>query len=310
MQEMNSVANLTQDKYYPLPDYNFIEISGPDALKFIQSQVTCDMRRLEQQEWLLGAQCNPKGRMVLTFVAFQKQANIYLRVHRSLEQAFDGLKKYAVFTKVQFSLIDMPACALVGENMLNKITAALNLAEPLVAGKFQTLGDAVLVARASDWLELYGSSESLMHWIEQASLNDTLIKAENFDEELIRRGVAEVRAATVEEFIPQMFNLDQVDAISFKKGCYTGQEIVARMQYLGKLKKHLYRGKITDASLPVGAPLHAADHAEAQGVVVLSCADEFLAVVNDQVLEHHTLTSSGYEHSKIQWLSLPYAITM
>lgn len=299
-----------QAKYYPLPDYQYIEISGPEAVKFIQAQVTCDMRRLGQQEWLLGAQCNPKGRMVLTFVAFEKQSNVYLRVHTSLQQAFEGLKKYAVFTKVKFSLLEMPAFALVGETILSQVGAALNLAEPLTAGKFQIFGDAALVARASDWLEVYGACEPLIQWVEQAVSNTSLIRSNNFDAELIRRGIAEVRGATAEEFIPQMFNLDQVDAISFKKGCYTGQEIVARMQYLGKLKKHLYRGQIIGGSLPVGTPLFTAEQSEAQGTVVLSCDEDFLAVVNDQAIELGNLTNPASEPCKIQWLPLPYAITM
>ena len=71
MRDTNSGKDVTSINYYSLEDYHYLELSGPDALKFIQSQVTCDMRRLEQQEWLLGAQCNPKGRMVLSFVAFQ-----------------------------------------------------------------------------------------------------------------------------------------------------------------------------------------------------------------------------------------------
>ncbi|HMW48274.1 MAG TPA: hypothetical protein PKC70_08245, partial [Cellvibrionaceae bacterium] len=129
MRDINGAENVHSTKYYPLPDYHYIEISGPEAVKFIQSQVTCDMRRLEQQEWLLGAQCNPKGRMVLTFVAFQKQANVYLRVHSSVQQAFEGLKKYAVFTKVKFSLLEMPAYALVGDHILSQVGAALNLLE-------------------------------------------------------------------------------------------------------------------------------------------------------------------------------------
>lgn len=310
MHDINNGESAAQAKYYLLPDYHYIEIAGPDAVKFIQAQVTCDMRRLEQQDWLLGAQCNPKGRMVLSFVAFQKQANVYLRVHKSVQQAFEGLKKYAVFTKVKFSLLEMPACALVGDKILNQVGAALSLPQPLTAGKYQVFEDVVLVARANDWLEVYGSCDALNHWVEQATAKHTLIKADDFDSELISRGIAEVRGATVEEFIPQMFNLDQVDAISFKKGCYTGQEIVARMQYLGKLKKHLYRGKIIGGSLPLGAQLHSAEHAEAQGVVVLSCGEEFLAVVNDQAMEQGNLTSSACEQSKIQWLPLPYAITM
>ena len=298
------------DKCYPLPDYNFIEISGPEAVKFVQAQVTCDMRRLEQQDWLLGAQCNSKGRMVLSFVAFQKQDSVYLRVHTSLEQALEGLKKYAVFTKVKFAQLKMSACAIVGENILDRMALELNLPALLTLGKFQILGDAVVLSRANDWIEFYGDCEPITLWMEQGYSNGKLIKVQDFDAELIKRGIAEVRSQTAEEFIPQMFNLDQIDAISFKKGCYTGQEIVARMQYLGKLKKRLYKGFVADAHLPVGAQLYSASQSDAQGEVVISCGEEFLAVVNDQAVEQQALSSPACEPSKIQWRPRPYAITM
>ena len=80
-------------------------------------------------------------------------------------QAFDGLKKYAVFTKVNISQCEMTACALVGEDILERASASLTLAEPLIAGKYQALGDAVLVARGRDWLEVYGSAmRSVSGW--------------------------------------------------------------------------------------------------------------------------------------------------
>lgn len=298
------------DRVYDLPDYRFIEVSGPDALTFTQAQVTNDLRRLEQKDWLLGAQCNSKGRMILSFLAFQGGNGINLRVHKSLEQAFEGLKKYAVFTKVKFAQFEMPIKALVGKKIVARISSELKLVEPLVVGKFQFWNEAFLVARADDWIEIYGVSEGIDKWIGESIAAGKMTAGENFDEELIRRGIAEVRSESVEEFVPQMFNYEHIDAISFKKGCYTGQEVVARMQYLGKLKKHLYRGKITDVHLPAGAELMSTDYNEPQGVVVISCGDEFLAVVNDHVVANHTLSSPLNPGSKIQWLQLPYAIPM
>ncbi|MEY4588760.1 MAG: hypothetical protein RL497_836 [Pseudomonadota bacterium] len=310
MQTNQSENELHTDKIYNLSDYHFIEVSGPDAASFVQSQVTCDIRRLEQHNWLLGAQCNPKGRMVLSFVAFQGLNGIILRVHKSLTQAFDGLKKYAVFTKVKLALQEIPVRAVISKNIVERFLLELNLIEPLSVGKCLVLEEAIVLARADDWLEIYGVHSGINAWVNGAIATGALELANDFDAELIRRGIAEVRSETFEEYIPQMFNFDHVDAISFKKGCYTGQEIVARMQYLGKLKKHLYRGEITGITLPVGTPLYGAEYNEAQGEVVLSCGDEFLAVVNDQAVANHPLFSSLDERRKIQWLALPYAITM
>lgn len=295
---------------YNLSDYQFIEISGQDALTFTQSQVTCDLRKLEASRWQLGAQCNPKGRMVMSFLAFQNEQGVVLRVHASLGNALDGLKKYAVFTKVKLNRIDLPGQALVGEGIVDKAAAKLGLDKSLEVGTYQAYDRGFLVVRAADWLEFYGTSERLGQWI-QTGLDSAAIKtASEFDAELIRRGIAEVRAATAEEYIPQMFNYEQIDAVSFKKGCYTGQEVVARMQYLGKLKKHLYLGRVNGGHLPVGAQLAFDQSSEPQGVIVMSCANEFLAVVNDQAKESPSLNCPLHSALKIEWIPLPYAIPM
>jgi folate-binding protein YgfZ len=125
--------------------------------------------------------------------------------------------------------------------------------------------------------------------------------------------VGQVTGTTRELFIPQMINLQAVGGVSFKKGCYTGQEIVARMQYLGKLKRRLYRLHIASEQQPApGAELFSPVHRSAVGEVVLAATSddgvELLAVLQeDAALDGHIHLGS-LEGLPLDLLDLPYEL--
>ena len=119
--------------------------------------------------------------------------------------------------------------------------------------------------------------------------------------------------ATRELFIPQMLNLQAVGGVSFKKGCYTGQEIVARMQYLGKLKRRLYRLQLDASELPEpGTPLFAPTHGSSIGEVVLAAhaeqGIELLAVLQAEAAEGADLHLGAPEGPALHLLDLPYQL--
>lgn len=118
---------------------------------------------------------------------------------------------------------------------------------------------------------------------------------------------------TRELFIPQMLNLQAVGGVSFKKGCYTGQEIVARMQYLGKLKRRLYRLQLAAGELPEpGTPLFSPTHGSAIGEVVLAARAgqniELLAVLQAEAAESGDIHLGALEGPSLQLLDLPYEL--
>ncbi|MDQ0739107.1 folate-binding protein YgfZ [Pseudomonas sp. W4I3] len=118
---------------------------------------------------------------------------------------------------------------------------------------------------------------------------------------------------TRELFIPQMLNLQAVGGVSFKKGCYTGQEIVARMQYLGKLKRRLYRLSLAAAELPEpGTALFSPSHNSSVGEVVIAAkADqsiELLAVLQAEAADHGDVRLGSLEGPGLQMLDLPYPL--
>jgi folate-binding protein YgfZ len=120
-------------------------------------------------------------------------------------------------------------------------------------------------------------------------------------------------AQTRELFIPQMLNLQAVGGVSFKKGCYTGQEIVARMQYLGKLKRRLYRVALAAESLPEpGTPIFSPTHNSAIGEVVLGAhgpeGSELLAVLQADAVEGGELHCADAAGPRLSLLNLPYEL--
>jgi folate-binding protein YgfZ len=130
----------------------------------------------------------------------------------------------------------------------------------------------------------------------------------------VEKGVAEVQAASSEEFVPQMLNYHLIDGVSFKKGCYTGQEIIARMQYRGQLKKHTYpMGGEQPIDLAVGATLVSTADVEKPVATVIASAPSDqdwrgLVVVNGDIQASEACLLDKKTGLKLAWLPLPYAI--
>jgi tRNA-modifying protein YgfZ len=129
----------------------------------------------------------------------------------------------------------------------------------------------------------------------------------------VRAGVGQVFGATRELFIPQMINLQAVGGVSFKKGCYTGQEIVARMQYLGKLKRRLQRLSVAQGELPVvGSELFSPVHGSSVGEVVLAAATEggaeLLAVLQEDAVADGRIHLGSADGPGLKLLELPYQL--
>ncbi len=290
----------------PMTEHSLLTVAGADAKKFLQGQLTCDLDRLEAGEWCLGAHCSPKGRMISSFLLAQDGDELLLRLRDNIaESALAALRKYIVFSKATITPSGRLPLAISG-------TLPAGLPFPLPEpGKFLNQPTGTMIRRADDLLEIWVQPSYLQQVLDALSKVAQASSADWLRLYHVQAGFAEVEAATQEKFIPQMFNYQQIDGISFKKGCYTGQEIVARMQYRGQLKKSLYQAVVDSATpLPPGTELQDADGAT--GTVVESVnrgAQQVLLAVTgrdkaDQSERHLIRPVSA----KIQWLSPPYAI--
>jgi folate-binding protein YgfZ len=299
--------------YCILSHEGILAVRGPDAGKFLQGQVTCNLNYLSDSHSSLGARCTPKGRMQSSF-RIVSVADGYLLAMASelLEAQLADLKKYAVFSKSKLG-DESPDWLRIGLSGGDDILHSLGL--PLAAEADSVVHHNELLAlrlsdgRAELWVpasQAAAVQTQLDNQLPQAPLNDWLLAQ-------VRAGVGQVMGSTRELFIPQMINLQALGGVSFKKGCYTGQEIVARMQYLGKLKRRLYRLSLADPQIPEpGTPLFSPVHNSSVGEVVLAArsaeAVELLAVLQDDAAQDGRIHLGSAEGSTLSVLDLPYTL--
>lgn len=296
----------------PLLHHSLLRIDGPDAYKFLQGQVTCDINQLTPQNTLRGAQCTLKGRVILSFTALAPTPEtILLRISKDLsEQAAANLKKYMVFSKAKLSDLgdEYLSFFFSEEAALTQFADQLNIRRN-TAGCEQEEGVYVANVRPNEW-EL---------WVPISLLSPAwaLIKANTkfggVNHKLladIAAGEPDIALNTYELFTPHSLNYPLSGAVSFKKGCYTGQEIVARMHYRGNLQKHTYRFEIDlpQTELPPPGSALQDETGANKGELILSAprsptSAELLVYVGD------TETDNLYwKEQKLRVLPLPYAI--
>ncbi|MFZ3154679.1 YgfZ/GcvT domain-containing protein [Pseudomonas sp.] len=290
-----------------------LAVRGPDANKFLQGQVTCNLNYLSDSHSSLGARCTPKGRMQSSF-RIVSVADGYLLAMASelLEAQLTDLKKYAVFSKSKLTdeSQDWLRIGLSGgDAALHSLGLQLAEAADSAARRDELLAVRLSDGRAELWLpatQADAVKAQLAAQLPEASLNDWLLAQ-------VRAGIGQVMGSTRELFIPQMLNLQAVGGVSFKKGCYTGQEIVARMQYLGKLKRRLYRLELHDSQVPEPATaLFSPTHASSVGEVVLAARSpagvELLAVLQDDAALNGVIHLGSAAGSTLSVLDLPYTL--
>lgn len=290
-----------------------LAVRGPDAGKFLQGQITCNISYLGTNGSSLGARCTAKGRMLSSFRIVSVADGFLLAMDRELlAPQLTDLQKYAVFSKAKLT-DESEAWVRYGLSAGDTALRALGLELATEADSVATTESLFAIRLSDGRAELWVPAEhdasirqQLSEHLPPATLNDWLLAQ-------IRAGIGQVTGATRELFIPQMINLQAVGGVSFKKGCYTGQEIVARMQYLGKLKRRLYRLTGTCAELPLpGTELFSPVHRSAVGEVVLaaSCATgvELLAVLQEDAANNGVVHLGALEGAPLTLLDLPYTL--
>ncbi|WP_176511011.1 CAF17-like 4Fe-4S cluster assembly/insertion protein YgfZ [Pseudomonas faucium] len=299
--------------FSPLSHEGILAVRGSDAGKFLQGQLTCNINYLSLEHAGLGARCMVKGRMQSSF-RILPEGNGYLLAMASdlLEAQLADLKKYAVFSKATLS-DESAAWVRFGLQQGDAALQALGLSVPASAGATVRHDGLIAITASVGRVELWVPADSaarvretLAATLPEGSLNDWLLGQ-------IRAGIGQVMGPTRELFIPQMINLQAVDGVSFKKGCYTGQEIVARMQYLGKLKRRQYRLALAEQQVPApGTEIFSPTHGSSVGEVVLAASTgqgcELLAVLSADAVEDDNLHLGSLQGPRLALLSLPYEL--
>jgi folate-binding protein YgfZ len=281
-----------------LSDLALIRARGAEALSFLNTQLSNDLLKLDAERSLLAAWCNAKGRAIAVFRVFRRGDDCLLQLPAEIrDDVLERLRRFVLRAKVVLESADeeLVRIGVAGPRAPSLVRAA--------AGFVPGVSDACLTRHEVTVLRLPGPHARFeivapVHaakalWLEVAR-HAVPAGAETWTWFDILAGLPQVYAATREQFVPQMLNLDLIGGVSFDKGCYPGQEIVARLHHRGGLKQRLYRARVQvcAAPPPPGTPVYAADLAGQPAGAVVSAASspqggcDLLAVIQIQSVEH------------------------
>ena len=304
-------------------DHGLIAVAGDDAASFLHSQLTNDVEHLGADDVRLAGYCTPKGRLQATFTMWRSQDGVMLQLAREIQPALQKrLSMFVLRAKAKLAdATDAPANAVVlglGGGLAEAVLQTWFDALPAQAyakvehplGTLLRLGDAFGAPRYL-WL----TSESTANTV-APQLADRLNVGGNDAWRLaaIHAGVPQVTAATQEQFVPQMINLELLGGVNFKKGCYPGQEIVARSQYLGKLKRRTALARIADAGIAAGVEVFAVnDPSQPCGMVVNAAANgeggvDALVEMKLDALEGGDVRARSADGAPLAFLPMPYVL--
>lgn len=241
------VAGDVGDKsIYPLTYLAVLTVSGKDAAKLLQGQITCNVNDVNETKSSLAAMCNPKGRAIATFLLVKK-ADAFLLVLpvELLETVKKRLQMVVLRSDVKITDATDEYCLLglcVPDKPVQSFATAIEQA--IISVNFPSLTNRKLL--------IADANNAIRFWTEQVDRQGFCMAGSDDWRYLdIISGIPWLTTETSEEFIPQMLNLDKLGGISFNKGCYTGQEIVARTHYLGKVKREMFLAEC-QTSVPPG----------------------------------------------------------
>jgi len=284
-----------------------LRFSGPDSGSFLQGQVSNDTRRLAAGGALLAAYSNPQGRVVAILQLVAHSSGILAILPRELVAPVrERLRKFVLRAKVQIEDAS-ESLAIAGIHGPESIARAGLPVPGAASGCLESDGIGMLrVSRDPERIWLFGAEAALAARGLTGGAADALAIERDWRLADIRAGLPQIYGATSESFVAQMLNLDLIDGISFTKGCYTGQEIIARTQNLGRIKRRLARLRLPGASWQVGDAVHLADGRGGRLIEVarVDADSEALAVVSLDKAEGDE--AAGREPAAAE-LPLPYS---
>ena len=281
--------------YFQLPRYATLELTGPDRIAFLQGQLTQDLALLDAGRVLRAALLTPAGRVLALATVIAGAESVVMIVPTELAPTLaERLRRYVLRSKVRI--------ALPGEEL---IVAGRGAAPaPTAAAGHERLGDGASRVRVAAGELLLAPAAAIAAYLE----SDEGAGEAGWERAQVAAGEPVIVAATAELWTAQMLNLDLIGAVSFTKGCYTGQEIVARTQHLGRIKRRMFRYRSEQPiSVAAGEALTLAG--AKVGEVVRAAGDgaatEILAVVSLEARDQPLEAARG---ARFAPLPLPYAI--
>ena len=300
--------------FAPLSQFGLLTVTGADARAFLHAQLSNDIEHLPPGTARRAGYCSAKGRMLASFLVVPRPEGFLLLVSHDIAAAIvKRLAMYVLRSKVKVSEAGdaWTPFGVWGHGAAARLRTA-GFAVPGDAMEVSTADDRCVVALGDERFLVAGPPETAT----LLASGFTQVAPDWWTLADVRAGLPLVTLATQDQFVPQMANFELVGGVDFKKGCYPGQEIVARTQYLGKLKRRMYRGWI-DAPVP-SAPAPGQDlfggGPQAIGTIVSAAPRpeggyEFLAVLQSSAVEAAEAIRLGAPDGPIAHMaSLPYAV--
>ncbi|MCA7998959.1 CAF17-like 4Fe-4S cluster assembly/insertion protein YgfZ [Burkholderia metallica] len=304
----------------PLPQFGVIDVAGDDAATFLHSQLTNDIEHLDAASARLSGYCSPKGRLLGSFLTWRAGHGVRLLVSKDVQPAVQ--KRLSMFVlRAKAKLTDASdTLAVVG--FAGDVRDALS-------GIFDALPDGVHVkvdGPAGTLIRVPDAAGRKRYlWIgpraevdaRVAALGNTLpiVSPAVWDWLDIRAGEPRITQPAVEQFVPQMINFDVIGAVNFRKGCYPGQEVVARSQYRGTIKRRTALAHVAGDTDTVHAGVelfHSDDPGQPCGMVVNAAAApaggvDALVEIKLAALDSGTVHLGSADGPALTFDTLPYA---
>ena len=298
-----------------LGQFGILEVAGEDAPIFLQNMLSSDVREVSTQHAQYSSLNSPKGRMLASFLIWRTGADYFLQLPRSLCPAIQKrLSMYVLRSRVKITDVSEQQ---IGIGLAGEGAAALLQQQfgstPQGAMAVEQYDNACAIRTGAQRFQINIAPQHAPALWQSLSAAARPAGSPCWDWLNIRDGIPVIMPATQEQFVPQMVNLDLIGGISFKKGCYPGQEIVARMQYLGKLKRRMYLAHVASGAIPQpGDELFSAEmEDQTSGMVVNATAAgggcDLLAVVQISSRETQTVHLQSLQGAALSFLPLPYA---
>ncbi len=302
-----------------LSSMGMIRVSGEDAADFLQGQLSNDIHAVSEEQSQISCYCTPQGRMLASFRIFMRDGDFYLQFPQELLAiTLKRLSMFVLISKVKLEDVSdqLVRIGISGSCAAELLSTQLDSVPSGDNGVTHT-EDITLLRLPADRprFELIGPVEQIAPLWQQLNAKAEIAGADLWPLLDIRAGVATIYSDNVEAFVPQMTNMQLVDGVSFTKGCYVGQEIVARMKYLGQLKRRMYRSHVAaDISPQPGDELFSpqddgSDQSVGRVVDARPSPDggyELLVVITAVAYSENSLHLKEITGPQLNFLDLPY----
>lgn len=301
-----------------LAQFGLIRFSDTDAQDFLHNQLTCDINALRPGRSTYGAYCTPKGRVLASFLLWRTEREFFMQLPSSLREPIQKqLSRFILRAKVKAAdaTADWVLAGVMGQDAAALVQRASGQA-PLAAHEVAQASSAMIIRLPGDRFEIIVAHDQAQAVLQALAAGARRTDAEEWQHQVVRAGVPIILPPTQEAFVPQMINLDLIGGVSYDKGCYPGQEIVARMHFRGTVKQRMYLAHVAASDQPQpGEKLFSPAFGEQACGTVVNVArspeggHDLLTVLQISAADRGDLHWKSPDGPLLELLPLPYSVT-